>query len=114
MVSTDYPPKIHTEVEFNYELKDDVFFDLRWPMAFEVLARTRFLGNLRNIDEHPLTQAWCTTVANEPVLMVDFWDKHNVCHKYQFPPQVLNRFEPIYMRIQMILRKCMEQYDRWW
>ena len=76
--------------------------------AFEVLAGTKNLGNLKTIDEHPRSKAEINYTTQQ---MNVTWYNNDRQTIVNFPPECLIRFEPIYIRVQMLWRRTLVEEE---
>ena len=90
---------------FNYML-NRAGSNLRQAFQFEILVGTENCGDLEKIDEHHLSHAWPT----ETYIQVRWahWGQEE-----SWPFEVLHRFEPICLRIQMLVRRTQARQCRW-
>ena len=96
-----------TQVEFDSKLNFGIMLksvpDLSKPLPFEILAHNEFTGNLDCIDEDPRSYARYFPDRQQGQVEVRFGE----ARVFLVPWYMLNRFEPLALRIQMLVRRTM-------
>ena len=96
-----------SKIEFDSKLNFGIMLkanpDLSKPLPFEILAHNEFTGNLDCIDEDPRSYARYYSERPRGQVEVRFGEQH----VFHMPWHILNRFEPLSLRVQMLIRRTM-------